>query len=196
MLTVGGANNRNDVNDQDPFKQGLGIFDMTDLTWKREGHYDADAEPYKSPRVVEEWYKGKDLSTMSWASDEVKEIFLAQPLTFDKPTSSSTSPTESTTAPVMDLPPNTDFGAIIGGVVGGVAVLGVLAGVVYFFRFRKSRLSLPPGKLENGGETDSVADHTTTDGRFCSDPNPNHRKHKSSLPKPRPPRCTRRRGRW
>lgn len=154
MLAVGGLNQKE--NDQDLVPQGLSIFDMTDLTWKREGHYDADAEPYTSPRVVQEWYQDRNLSSMSWASDEVKNMFLARPVNFDEPTSSpsstTTSPAGSATATGRESVPN-NLGPIVGGVAGGVAFLGILAGLVYYFRFRNSKPLSPSENIKTTGET-------------------------------------------
>ena len=57
MITVGGQN----INDQnlgqqsrDPFVQGVGIFDLTEMTWS--SGYDAHAAPYVTPQVVKDWY--------------------------------------------------------------------------------------------------------------------------------------------
>ncbi|KAK0723587.1 hypothetical protein B0T26DRAFT_643998 [Lasiosphaeria miniovina] len=79
LLVVGGANYNipsGRWQDPDPFPQGLGLFDMTDLTWSKEGQYKADAEPYQSPNAVKDWYSKTDLSTLSWSSSEVKELFV------------------------------------------------------------------------------------------------------------------------
>ena len=35
-------------------KYGFGIFDLTDLRWKDA--YDADADEYEMPEIVQEWY--------------------------------------------------------------------------------------------------------------------------------------------
>jgi hypothetical protein len=40
--------------DYDPFYQGLGIFDLTDLTWASS--YNASAAPYVAPKMVKDWY--------------------------------------------------------------------------------------------------------------------------------------------
>ena len=40
--------------DEDPFPQGLGIFDMTALKWK--GSYDDKAAEYHSPEPVQVFY--------------------------------------------------------------------------------------------------------------------------------------------
>jgi hypothetical protein len=49
-------------NSTDPWKQGLGVFDMTEMKWK-EG-FDARAEAYRSPDVVRQWYRDKYVCTV------------------------------------------------------------------------------------------------------------------------------------
>lgn len=63
MLTIGGVDTKRNYPeffwDRDPFPRGLGIFDMTAMTWIRNGRYNASAEAYRSPQAVEEWYKAR-----------------------------------------------------------------------------------------------------------------------------------------
>ena len=60
MLTIGGLNlgkkNRSGWQDQDPFPQGLGIFNITNMEWVKNGDYKADAEEYRTPQVLQQWY--------------------------------------------------------------------------------------------------------------------------------------------
>ena len=59
MIVVGGIiapfDSSKTWHDPDPFAQGLGIFDMTDLTWMSS--YDANAAPYVTPEIVKDWYR-------------------------------------------------------------------------------------------------------------------------------------------
>lgn len=41
----------------DPWEQGLGIFDMTQLQWTNG--YDAEAATYQTPQVVSKWFSQK-----------------------------------------------------------------------------------------------------------------------------------------
>ena len=63
MLTIGGVNYaKGEVKywkDQDPWPQGLGIFDMTAMSWVRNGSYNAEAEEYQAPRMVQDWYRAQ-----------------------------------------------------------------------------------------------------------------------------------------
>ena len=58
MIVVGGINGELDFRprfaDKDPWANGIGIFDISELSWK-DG-FDAQAAPYERPRLVEEWY--------------------------------------------------------------------------------------------------------------------------------------------
>ncbi len=62
MLSIGGGN-PNDVTygkwSIDNAPQGLGIFDLTEMTWGSS--YDASAAPYTTPRIVKDWYSKNDL---------------------------------------------------------------------------------------------------------------------------------------
>ena len=61
MMSIGGIDNpsseldvRSNQASPDPFLQGIGIFDMTNMRWKSS--YDADSPSYESPQPVKEWY--------------------------------------------------------------------------------------------------------------------------------------------
>ena len=58
MISVGGLDPTDTfsktANVSDPFPQGLGIFNMVNLSWAE--FYDANAGPYEAPDVVKEWY--------------------------------------------------------------------------------------------------------------------------------------------
>lgn len=59
MLSIGGINSRLGIpgqwEDKDPRPQGLGIFDLSEMSWRDS--YDADADEYRSPGVVSSWYE-------------------------------------------------------------------------------------------------------------------------------------------
>lgn len=58
MIVVGGVNaeldSRSSFVDKDPWANGIGVFDVSELSWK-DG-FDAQASPYERPRLVREWY--------------------------------------------------------------------------------------------------------------------------------------------
>ena len=58
MVSFGGHNPHDNLfasqNITDPFPQGLGIFNMNNLSWTNT--YDATAPEYTAPPAVQEWY--------------------------------------------------------------------------------------------------------------------------------------------
>lgn len=56
MIVIGGSATPAgpDYEQRDVFAQGLGVFDLTTLSWK--DRYDADAGPYEPPQSVARWY--------------------------------------------------------------------------------------------------------------------------------------------
>ncbi|KAF6832605.1 kelch repeat protein [Colletotrichum musicola] len=128
MLVVGGLGDEHwDTLTPDPWPQGLGIFDMTDLEWKTE--YNANAEDYETPSTVKTWYDQNTLESVEWSSPQVKELFLSEKPKDDP----NDDPKDEKTTPV---------GAIVGGVVGGVAAIA-LAGAVFWFMRRRKRRAIP-----------------------------------------------------
>ncbi|KAL9629853.1 MAG: hypothetical protein Q9204_005043 [Flavoplaca sp. TL-2023a] len=148
MLSIGGQDPTNEYNDTftpDPFSQGLGIFDLTDMRWS-DG-YNADTEPYKTPAVVKAWYAANGPSTSTWDSPGVQRLFSRNMGSSGAAgtTSSATSSEESTPSPT---------GAIVGGVVGGIAGLCLVAGLAWWLRRRKRRTT--HGNHENPSQEDRL----------------------------------------
>lgn len=56
----------------DPWDQGIGIFDMSELQWKSS--YDASAEPYETPAKIKEWYKS-NAKYPSWSNPLIEKWF-------------------------------------------------------------------------------------------------------------------------
>lgn len=56
MLSIGGVDPQADKTwgTKDPFPQGLGIFDMTELEWKE--NFDHKAAAYDSAEPIRKWY--------------------------------------------------------------------------------------------------------------------------------------------
>lgn len=162
MLSVGGI----DVDlsfpeiffDPDPWKNGLGVLDLTALTWG--ARYDAKTRPYESPEVVRQWYAKGGLASVKWTSDTVRELFAAgaPPGTTSDPkiTPTDDGPSTSTPGPKgsgSGGSPLSDaaIGGIVTGVVGG-CLLGL--GLAYlFFRYKKRRAD---AKAEEGGSGPAV----------------------------------------
>lgn len=162
MLSVGGI----DVDlsfpeiffDPDPWKNGLGVLDLTALTWG--ARYDAKARPYESPEVVKQWYAKGGLASVKWTSDTVRELFAA-----GAPPGTTSDPKNTPTDDEPSTPPSGPKGsgsggspsspAAIGGIVAGVVggcLLGL--GLAYLFFQHKNRRA--DAKAEEGGSGPAV----------------------------------------
>ncbi|KAK4446547.1 hypothetical protein QBC34DRAFT_149052 [Podospora aff. communis PSN243] len=131
LLSVGGIDT--DVKfpdnflDPDPWANGLGVFDLTDLIWR--DRYDAEAAPYQSPAVVREWYSKFGVASVKWSSDAVTRLF----------TELMTPPERITrpTGPHGDSPSGTpgglDTGSKIAIVVSVCSGVGISAAMVFCY---------------------------------------------------------------
>lgn len=113
----------------DPFARGLGVFDLTALQWADK--FDADAEDYQSPSVVNQWYSSGKLSSVQWTSDDVQALFT--------PSNGSHSTTQPSGPSSHKSKIN--VGAIVGGVVGGIVALVCVAGLIWLW-YRRRRKSV------------------------------------------------------
>ncbi|KAK3402249.1 hypothetical protein B0T20DRAFT_370472, partial [Sordaria brevicollis] len=163
MLVVGGQDLSSGLPETywqigDRFPQGLGIFNMTALSWVKDYTYHADAQPYKSHQVVEDWYRGNNLSAVPWSSNQVRDMFTANPVVFN--TSNSLSESESTTSTSTNNTNKTTLsnkiGLIVGGVVGGIVGMAILLSVVYYFWIRKPTTPAAHMELESSEGTSSL----------------------------------------
>lgn len=57
----------------DPWPQGIGIFDLSDMEWKSS--YDADAAAYVTPQVVKSFVQQNGRYPNSWTNDVVEKWF-------------------------------------------------------------------------------------------------------------------------
>lgn len=122
----------------DPWKQGLGVFNMSEMKWTES--YDPNATDYESPAAVRDWYARGGMGTVVWKSDEVKGLFInGSSTTYGSSNSSSTSSPQQTSS--------RKTGGIVGGTVGGVVAVTVL-GVAAFLvlRRRRRRQSVVPSE--------------------------------------------------
>jgi len=148
LLSVGGTDGSlgfpNSLLDPDPWRQGLGVFDMTRMAWS-DG-YRADAEAYDSPAIVREWYAQGGLKSVTWASPELERLFTFEPIPSPgtpsdqklPPAGGDGSGSAPGSSPTGSSAP---VGAIVGGVVGGVAALALVGLAIWFMRRRRTRQS-------------------------------------------------------
>ncbi|PKS07718.1 hypothetical protein jhhlp_006326 [Lomentospora prolificans] len=152
MITVGGLNRLGTGESfrlADPFPQGLGVFDMTELTWSTD--YNAEAAAYESPQMIKEWYdQNKDLASVEWSSDEVKQLFTSEKTNLDGGVTGEKSDNdnkgdESSTRKAK-------IGPIVGGVVGGVVVVAACVAAAMLIRRRRRQRRegqfAPPGAAD------------------------------------------------
>lgn len=57
----------------DPFAQGLGIFDMTTLTWA--DHYTANAPPYEQSDLVKKFYADNPQNGSQFTTPGLQSLF-------------------------------------------------------------------------------------------------------------------------
>ncbi|SPO03327.1 uncharacterized protein DNG_06009 [Cephalotrichum gorgonifer] len=124
MLTIGGVDTYADQpwKAKDPFPQGLGIFDMTDLEWKND--FDSKAAAYDSPQMIKDWYSETGVQSVKWSTPETESLF----------TTASSDIVDVEQPEEKTVP----AGAIAGGVVGGVAALALAGGLFWWLRRKKS----------------------------------------------------------
>ncbi|KAL9601371.1 MAG: hypothetical protein Q9219_002547 [cf. Caloplaca sp. 3 TL-2023] len=116
----------------DPFKQGLGIFDMTTLTWASK--YTANAPPYEQSDLVRNFYTQNPQDGSQFTTPEVANLFQITHFAQTPPAATNPDPTPDSDS---DDDSSSNTGAIAGGVVGGVAGLAGIAGIAFFLLRRR-----------------------------------------------------------
>ncbi|KAK5130843.1 hypothetical protein LTR08_001615 [Meristemomyces frigidus] len=125
LLTFGGVdwaqvnNALGESNQSDPFTRGLGIFDMSEMTWSDS--YNATAATYQTPDVIKSYIRANGATPSSWSDPALAQIF-----TMDSTTAISQSASIS-------------GGAIAGIVIGAVAALTIVALLSWFLIRRRKR---------------------------------------------------------
>jgi hypothetical protein len=105
------------------------VLDLNSLMWT--DHFDPSASEYVAPPAVQAWNAAHKSPVGGWAQG-LEEVF-AQPLIGN---STSTVPSSAPVTP----PSHDNTGAIVGGVIGGLALVALcLIGVLLYRRKRSSR---------------------------------------------------------
>ncbi|KAI1214118.1 uncharacterized protein F4807DRAFT_114821 [Annulohypoxylon truncatum] len=134
MLSYGGVDGgpglRNPTMTPDPWKQGLGIYDMKELKWTDS--YDPNTAEYESPKEVADWYAQGGMNTVTWCNN-LEELFV-----------NGSSGTYGTTGNSTSTEPDSSrfkkTGVIVGCTVGGVVFLSVTSTLVFLIlRWRRRR---------------------------------------------------------
>ncbi|OHE98750.1 kelch repeat protein [Colletotrichum orchidophilum] len=142
MITFGGVNrmaaNGNSTiffNEEDPFRQGVGVFDLTALAWKDQ--YEPTAATYDSPDAVKAWYNEGNLANVQYSSGVEALINYGKSGSGSSPGSGSGSKSSNT-------------GAIAGGVVGGVAGVALIVLAAFFLMRRRKHRKVPTEEFGGG----------------------------------------------
>ncbi|KAK0125518.1 hypothetical protein ONS95_000474 [Cadophora gregata] len=183
MLVIGGVDTLQDeatnaartldlvtFSTRDQFTQGLAIFDMTTLTWSEQ--YDANAAAYEQSDPVKNFYASNPREPSTWASPTLKDLFSVTHFT-NTSSPSSTSPANPTGTGTPDPDKkSSNIGAIVGGVVGGLAVLALIIGVFLFLRRRKRRAAASELPSNNTNYVAGGQNDTAYQGEYRGDHKP------------------------
>ena len=159
MAIIGGYINGNFMDpDPDPWPLGLGIIDLSEMTFS--DHFHADAPVYVSPKGVKRWYSDNGHMAHN-ISNDVRDLF-ATSTSSDKGNSVTPTPTSTKSASNNYNGGTSHTGAIAGGVVGGfVALAAVLAGAWLRIRRHRRRQKTKMIKTASQPEADSRARYET-----------------------------------
>lgn len=102
----------------DPWRSGIGIFDMTAMKWK--ANYDANAAPYVTPDVIKSYYRTNGRFPAVWDNKLVQSWFTKSRVTSNSSTTSGSAGPDHTS---QSRSSGKKTGAIAGGTVGGLAAL-------------------------------------------------------------------------
>ncbi|KAH9887747.1 hypothetical protein F4778DRAFT_755913 [Xylariomycetidae sp. FL2044] len=144
MLSVGGIEGTTTSNSStpspDPWKQGLGIFDLTAMEWVSS--YDPEMPTYDSPDVVKTWYANGGMDDMRWDGDDVKALFVNSTTPYGSGGSVSNTTITDDANKTSSSPP---LAAIVAGTVAGVVAIAIPTAVLLWrrkqFPKRKSTIS-------------------------------------------------------
>ena len=156
---------------RDPWTNGIGIFDMTELSWSTG--YDTSAGPYDHPGVVKQYYQSNP-RTPTWNDPALAGIFSTKTSPNPSPTGNSLNPSQTGNSPnpsSTGISQNTESKhqgkntrAIEGGTVGGVAGLCVVLALAAFLLRRrrqngsKTQAPLkPPEELPTDPSTQEIS---------------------------------------
>ncbi|CAH0045993.1 unnamed protein product [Clonostachys solani] len=126
MITIGGISEGGDASwrENDPWFRAIGIFDMVEMTWTED--FDPSKADYDSPSYIKNWYRKNNVDAYGFYDDSIRDLFINAPS--DGNDNSDNNEHDST-----------PIGSIIGGVVGGVALVLLAIGGFWFFRRRRAQ---------------------------------------------------------
>lgn len=127
----------------DPWTRGLGIFDITELSWSNS--YNASAQPYEQPSIIKQFYSTNPAQPDVWNDLALAAVFATNTTTTDAPNPSPSTNGEGTKSeggngpvPGTSTPHNKNVGAIAGGAIGGF-IACIIVGLALYSIWRKHR---------------------------------------------------------
>jgi hypothetical protein len=163
MLSIGGTQEASLENQEDPWPNGLGIFDMTTLSWTNA--YDAAAPAYERPSLVSQFYANNSRYPIEWGDPELESIFTSPNGTAATNVSSGNSSNSTRPGITTNRTASVSGGIVndvVGGVIGGIAALAIIASLIYWRVCRyKRREKLSQNLAELVVADECIADQVT-----------------------------------
>jgi hypothetical protein len=145
MLSIGGTQ---ESNKDEPWANGLGIFDMTKLDWTNT--YDAAAPAYERPILVSQFYANNSRYPIEWGDPELESIFTSPNGTATTNVSGSSSNDNSISNNISNSISNSGdriVNDVVGGVIGGISMLAIIASLIFWRRCRYKKRSRNPAEF-------------------------------------------------
>jgi hypothetical protein len=167
MLTVGGNLSSNITKGCDWETKGVAIIDLSTKTWGSVFNAYAPAYEVTQEIVDKIGGSGRGGSTLKAPTDGFTDpsvqVLFARPKATTSPTTSSTA---SPSAPASGK--KSKGGAIAGGILGVLALIGILCGAALFFLHRKKKqqqqqLAEQMGAMEAGGGMGATGPYSSPD---------------------------------
>lgn len=161
MLVIGGAEPTATLGaTPDPWNHGLGVFDMTELSWSN--NYNASSQPYEQPSIVKQYYATNSPRPSVWNDPALAAIFATSTTAAGSSSSgsgegSSSSSGTSISPSGSSAPSHKNVGAIAGGVVAGLVAICILLGLALLLLRRqhhKQRVNEKPPPPQPVSELD------------------------------------------
>ncbi|CAI6091112.1 unnamed protein product [Clonostachys chloroleuca] len=126
MITIGGTSNDSPDKwkEDDPWFRAIGVFDMVEMKWTED--FDPGKGDYDSPSDVKNWYQKNNVDAYGLYDDSIRDLFI----------NASNDSNDNNDSNKQDSAP---LGPIVGGVIGGVALVLLAIGGFWFFRRRRAQ---------------------------------------------------------
>lgn len=134
MVVIGGADPDIELGTSpDPWTHGIGIFDMTELSWSNS--FNASAEPYEQPSVIKQFYAVNPHQPSAWNDRALADVFAIN--TTKSRVNTTREGSQASEVSTASTKHHRNIGALVGGTVGGFAGFCIVTGLVLYFSLRK-----------------------------------------------------------